>query len=620
MRILQVVRQYLPSTGGMETYVANLCRQLTDRGHQCDVATLDYIFKTKQQLPAYEEIDGINVIRLPSMGTARYFLAPRLLDLMPRYDLVHVHGVDFFIDLLGTFKGVHNTPVVLSTHGGFFHTSWLPSFKQAYFRTITRNSLKGVDRVIACSPQDAELFSQVTDNISLVDNGIDYRMFADVDKKIEGESLIFVGRLSRNKRVDRLLDVFSRVREMKPAVTLKIIGPDWEGLQAGLEARAKQLGLGRSVTFTGVVPQEEMLAALAEARLFVSASEYEAFGLSTVEAMATGTVPVVSGIPAFADIIDNGETGFLADYSDTETTAGILRSALDLDDGRLDAIGAAAKKTAAGYDWELIAEKIVSIYAEVTGGRNAAPEGPLEVLGVEVDRVSRRDALNRVGTFLTTPGCKQIVTLNPEYVMLAGRDPELMEMINCSELCVPDGMGIVWASRLLGKPLQDRITGTGLLPEICAMAAENGLSVFFLGGKPGVAELAAGELSHRYPGLKVAGTSSADPGVETDDETVQRVNESGADILAVAYGCPKQDFWIGRNRKKLVNVRVAIGVGGAFDFISGMMPRAPRAMRKAGMEWLFRLWMEPSRAKRMTALPRFSWRVIRSRKKSGAGK
>jgi alpha-1,3-mannosyltransferase len=599
----------------METYVANLCRQLSERGHQCDVATLDYIFKTKQQLPAYQEIDGTDVIRLPSLGTARYFLAPRLLDLMPRYDLVHVHGVDFFIDLLGTFKGVHNTPVVLSTHGGFFHTSWFPSFKQAYFKTITRNSLKGVDRVIASSQKDADLFSQVTENISLVDNGIDYQKFAQVEKKIEGQSLVFVGRISKNKRVDRLLDVFSRVRDMRPHAQLKIIGPDWEDLQKGLEEHAEKIGLGRSVTFTGVVSQEEMLAALATARLFVSASEYEAFGLSTVEAMATGTVPVVNDIPAFADIIDDGESGFLADYADPGTAAEILRAALDLEDGRLASIGAAAKKTAAGYDWNLVADSIVSIYEEVTAGRKTAPEGPLEVLGVEVDRVSRHDALEQVDSFLTTPGCKQIVTLNPEYVMLAGRNHELLKMINRSELCVPDGMGIVWASRLLGEPLPDRITGTGLLPEICGIAAENGLSVFFLGGKPGVAELAAHELSHRYPGLKVAGTSSADPGIETDDETVRMINDSGADILAVAYGCPKQDFWIGRNREKLLNVRVAIGVGGAFDFISGMIPRAPRIMRKAGMEWLFRLWMEPSRAKRMTALPHFGWLVMRSRKK-----
>ena len=176
-------------------------------------------------------------------------------------------------------------------------------------------------------------------------------------------------------------------------------------------------------------------------------------------------------------------------------------------------------------------------------------------------------------------------------------------------------MGIVWAARILGEPLPDRVTGTGLLPEICRLAAERGQSVFFLGGEPGVAELAASELVRRYPGLQVAGTSSADPGEESDPETVAAINASGADVLAVAYGCPKQDYWIARNRGQLAGVRVAIGVGGAFDFISGMIPRAPRTMRKAGMEWLYRLWQEPARYRRMLALPRFGWRVVRSRRR-----
>src|SRR5665811_247685 len=154
MNILQVVRQYLPSTGGMETYVSSLCRQLADRGHRSDVATLDYLFKTMTPLPAYERLDGTDVIRLPSKGTARYFFAPRLLELTPRYDLIHIHGVDFFIDMMGACKWMHGRPVVLSTHGGFFHTPWFPALKKTYFQTVTRMALTGVDRVIASSPKD----------------------------------------------------------------------------------------------------------------------------------------------------------------------------------------------------------------------------------------------------------------------------------------------------------------------------------------------------------------------------------------------------------------------------------------------------------------------------------
>lgn len=405
MNILQVVRQYLPSTGGMETYVSSLCRQLSGRGHRSDVATLDYLFKTMTPLPAYERLDGTDVIRLPSLGTARYFFAPRLLELAPRYDIIHIHGVDFFVDMLGTCKWMHGRPVVLSTHGGFFHTPWFPALKQAYFQTVTRMALTGVDRVIASSPKDEQLFSRISGRVTLVENGIDYETFAGVEKRMGGagtgaasadaanagvadshaaasadsstaagaENLVFIGRTSKNKRVDRLLEMMAILRRQRPEATLTVIGPDWEGLQAGLEAQAAGLGLGLgdAIRFTGVLPQDEMLDILAGARLFVSASEYEAFGLSTVEAMATGTVPVVSRIPAFTDLVAEGETGFLADFSDPAAAAATVANTLELPEARLQAMGAGAKTAASGHDWSQVAEQIIDIYEEVVAGHGA---------------------------------------------------------------------------------------------------------------------------------------------------------------------------------------------------------------------------------------------------------
>jgi N-acetylglucosaminyldiphosphoundecaprenol N-acetyl-beta-D-mannosaminyltransferase len=239
----------------------------------------------------------------------------------------------------------------------------------------------------------------------------------------------------------------------------------------------------------------------------------------------------------------------------------------------------------------------------------------LRVLSVLVDRVDPSSALSRITGLLKTGGCKHVVTLNPEYVMRAERDSELRRIINGAELTVPDGIGIVWASRLLGEPLPDRVTGTGMLPKLCSICADEGLSVFLLGGGPGVADAAGAELVRMYPKLEIAGSSSRDPDPALDELLVEEINSSGAQLLAVAYGCPKQDLWIDRNRDRLTQVKVAIGVGGAFDFISGQIPRAPRFMRRTGTEWLFRLWIEPSRVRRMVVLPRFGWKVLRSRKK-----
>lgn len=369
MKILQVVRQYLPGTGGMETYVSSLCRELSARGHRVDVATLDYIFKTGERLPSYERIDDIDVIRLPSWGNPRYFVAPRLLELIGRYDLIHVHGVDFFIDMLGFGKKAHGKPVVLSTHGGFFHTDWFPSFKRAFFHTATRRALKGVDQVIADSPHDEKLFAHISDRVTLVDNGVDVGRFASVVKKPVVDTLLFIGRISRNKRVDRLLEALAVLRSSRPDARLVVVGPDWEGLLGGLKKQAEALGLADAVTFTGAVPLERLREELAAARLFVSASEYEAFGISTVEAMASGTVPVVNRIDAFVDIIDEGDTGFTCDFSQAQAAAAILKRVLELPDDQLAAIGERARKSAGQYDWPRVADHIVRIYEEVLRGR-----------------------------------------------------------------------------------------------------------------------------------------------------------------------------------------------------------------------------------------------------------
>lgn len=239
----------------------------------------------------------------------------------------------------------------------------------------------------------------------------------------------------------------------------------------------------------------------------------------------------------------------------------------------------------------------------------------LKVLGVRVDRVDTWEALVRISDLMESPGTSHVVTLNPEYVMRTRRDPALLGIINSADLSVPDGMGIIWASRLAGQPLSGRVTGTGLLPEICRLCAHKGRGIFFLGGRAGVAALAAASLKERFPELIVSGVSASDPGPELDAQTVEDINASGAAVVAVAYGCPKQDFWIDSNRQALTTVRMAVGVGGAFDFISGQMPRAPRWMRRLGLEWLFRLLREPRRFVRMLALPRFGWLVLKDRRR-----
>ncbi len=197
------------------------------------------------------------------------------------------------------------------------------------------------------------------------------------------------------------------------------------------------------------------------------------------------------------------------------------------------------------------------------------------------------------------------MTLNPEMVMAARRDPAFREILHAADLNTADGVGIMLAARLQGIRLPGRVTGVELLEALAAQAATSGARLFLLGAQPGVAEAAATALLERYPGLRLAGAYAGSPAPADDAEVLARVRAAQADLVFVAYGSPAQERWIARNRARL-GAGVAIGVGGAFDFVAGRVPRAPRWMRRLGLEWLFRLVRQPWRWRRMLDLPRFA--------------
>jgi N-acetylglucosaminyldiphosphoundecaprenol N-acetyl-beta-D-mannosaminyltransferase len=238
------------------------------------------------------------------------------------------------------------------------------------------------------------------------------------------------------------------------------------------------------------------------------------------------------------------------------------------------------------------------------------------VLGVRVDRVTQHQALDAIERMIAQRResdnqlpCRQVVTVNTEFVMMAQHDATFRECINQAALVVADGMGIVWATRYLGTPAPERITGTDTLAALAKRCAASGYSLYLLGAAPGVAELAARRLGEMAPGLHVAGTYAGSPAPTEEDKIIERIRVANADVLCVAYGAPAQELWIRRNLPRLP-VAVAMGVGGAFDFLSGRQRRAPQAMQRMGLEWLYRLYREPWRWRRMLALPRFAIKVL----------
>ncbi len=238
------------------------------------------------------------------------------------------------------------------------------------------------------------------------------------------------------------------------------------------------------------------------------------------------------------------------------------------------------------------------------------------LLGVRVDSVNYDQALSIIEGFIVSGNPHQVVTVNPEFIVAAQSDDDFRRILNASSLSLPDGVGLLWAARFLGHPLQQRVTGTDTVQRLAALAARRGYSLFLLGAAPGVAVETAARLCEAYPGVTIVGTHAGSPAPAEEDEIVHMIQRAEPDILFVAYGAPQQDKWIARNLERL-GVPVAMGVGGAFDFISGRAKRAPRWLQRVGLEWLHRLWHEPWRWRRMLALPKFVWLVVGERLAKG---
>ena len=236
----------------------------------------------------------------------------------------------------------------------------------------------------------------------------------------------------------------------------------------------------------------------------------------------------------------------------------------------------------------------------------------VELLGVRVDDVTTQETLGLLESFVAEGRPHQIVTLNPEFVMEAQHNAPFRVVLGGASLALPDGYGLLWAARILGQRLRERVAGSDLLPMIAGLSARHGHRLFLLGAMPGVAERAAAVLRRDYPGVSIVGTMAGSPDPEDEEGIVTAVIDARADVLFVAYGAPRQDLWIHRTLDRL-GVPVCMGVGGAFDYVAGVTPRAPLWLRESGLEWLYRLMRQPWRWRRMLVLPRFACRVILQR-------
>ncbi|MTI43839.1 alpha-1,3-mannosyltransferase [Roseibium hamelinense] len=323
IKIVHVVRQYLPRIGGLEDVVKNLVRLQNERFNSVEVVTLDRLFTDLDVVLAQEQVfEGTKVYRIPFHGSPRYPIAPSVLGFIKQADLVHVHAVDFFFDFLPLTKWLHGKPLVATTHGGFFHTQKNSFLKKIWFNTMTRVTANGFRGLACCSNSDLAQFKAIApDRVRLIENGVDLDKFRGAASKKAKKRLVAIGRFSANKRLDRLLDTVKALIEMDPNWRLLIAGVPSDLSAADVQALIAYRGLEDSVSLKIGLSEAEIAKELAECSMFVSASEYEGFGLSLIEALSAGLTAVVHPNTAFQSLSAQHPTVQLTDFSNAASAA-----------------------------------------------------------------------------------------------------------------------------------------------------------------------------------------------------------------------------------------------------------------------------------------------------------
>ena len=357
MRILEVARQFHPKVGGIESCVLNLSRGLASNGHRVEVVTLDRDLRSGARLSGPSEIDTIPIHRIPYFGPRRYPVAPSWLRFVDDFDVVHIHAIDFFVDSAAIAKvlGAHRKPIVVTTHGGIFHTrAWSP-VKKIYWRTVLKRTLGIASAVVAVSDSDADIFRSIVpaDKLLTIPNGIEPAFSRARAKRVRGR-VVCVGRVTASKAIDRVIELIAAVSGDLESVELFIAGPQEDGTAPSLMRRADSLGVASSVKMLGELPLDELAQLVASAHLFVSAAPHEGFGITTVEALSAGKPVLVTRTGVHEQIVQEGANGWFWRGAPDDDAAATLRAALLLPDARLDQMGIAARDSAAPFSWNTI--------------------------------------------------------------------------------------------------------------------------------------------------------------------------------------------------------------------------------------------------------------------------
>jgi len=243
-------------------------------------------------------------------------------------------------------------------------------------------------------------------------------------------------------------------------------------------------------------------------------------------------------------------------------------------------------------------------------------ENKVNILGVNVDKVNIEEAVDAIFKMLDERKSHSIFTPNSEIILNAYKNKDFCDILNNADLLTADGIGVVYASKILGNPIKSRAAGYDIACGLIDRIAETGHRLYLFGGKPGIAEKAKYQLEKRYPFIQIVGTRNGYFDEADTKDIINDINSVGAEIVFVCLGAPKQEEWIAENQDKL-SAKVLMGIGGSLDVFAGEVERAPEFWCNNGLEWLYRLIKEPWRFKRMLALPKFALTVLLKGRKFG---
>ncbi len=364
--IVHVVRQFLPNRGGLEDVVANLARQTLKRGYRVRVVTLNSLFTAADhKLPERETIDGIEVIRIPWSGSSRYPVAPQVFRHLGDADLIHVHAIDFFFDVLAWGRFLHRKPMVVTTHGGFFHTKKFLTIKKIWFRTLTRLSASAYRRVVCCSASDLSQFIRIAPDGIAIENGADIGKFADAASRAPERRIVTIGRFSVNKRLDLLLDAMAALVRRNSDWHLDIIGAESDLDATDVKREIAARSLQTSVTLTVSPDNKTIRDIIAKASLMASASEYEGFGIVALEAMSAGLQPVLNSNEAYRVLAGRHDAILLADFTNPEAAADALEQGYRNVRDQGTALRGSLIEAAHAYSWDAVAERYIDLYRSI---------------------------------------------------------------------------------------------------------------------------------------------------------------------------------------------------------------------------------------------------------------